>query len=205
MREFVEGSLFFGAALTLGGYALGLVLKRRWKLAVLNPILIAVLCVIGVLGVLGIPYQAYHASAKYVSYLLTPATICLAVPLYEQLSLLKKHWRAVMAGLTAGVAASLVCVWGLCTLFGLSHELYVTLLPKSITSAIGMGLSQELGGIVPLTVAAIIVTGIFGSIIAEWVFKLCRIHEPIARGLALGSSAHALGTTKAMELGEVEG
>ena len=139
------------------------------------------------------------------SYLLTPATVCLAVPLYEQLALLKKHLTAVICGIVAGVLASMVGVLICALVFGLEHELYVTLLPKSITTAIGMGVSEELGGIVTITVATIIVTGILGSVIADGVFALFRIEEPVARGLALGNASHAIGTAKAMEMGQVEG
>ncbi|MFR6278272.1 MAG: LrgB family protein, partial [Acutalibacter sp.] len=131
--------------------------------------------------------------------------VCLAVPLYEQLSLLKKNRVAVAAGIVSGVLASMVSVLLLCKLFQLSHEEYVTLLPKSITTAIGMGVSEELGGIVTITVAVIIITGVLGSVIGEIVCKLFRIQEPIAKGLALGTAAHAIGTSKAMEMGPVEG
>lgn len=143
--------------------------------------------------------------AVNISYLLTPATVCLAVPLYEQLALLKKNLVAVAAGIVSGVLASMVSVLLLCKLFQLSHEEYVTLLPKSITTAIGMGVSEELGGIVTITVAVIIITGVLGSVIGEIVCKLFRIQEPIAKGLALGTAAHAIGTSKAMEMGPVEG
>ena len=205
MKEFFSGSLFYGAAISLLAYGLGLFLKRKTKLAVLNPLLIAVICVIGANQVLSIDYQTYNESGKYLSYLLTPATVCLAVPLYEQLSLLKKHGKAVACGLLAGVLASLGGVLACAKLFRLDHQLYVTLLPKSITTAIGMGVSQELGGIVNITVAVIIITGILGNVIAEGVFRFFRIHEPVARGLALGNASHAVGTAKAMELGAVEG
>ena len=133
------------------------------------------------------------------------ATVCLAVPLYEQLSLLKKNFKAVAAGIFSGVLASLVSVLGLSALFGLNHEQYVTLLPKSITTAIGMGISEELGGIVTITVASIIITGILGNVIAEFVCKVFKIHHPIAKGLALGTASHAIGTAKAMEMGPIEG
>ena len=129
----------------------------------------------------------------------------MSVPLYEQLSLLKKNLVAVAAGIVSGVLASMVSVLLLCKLFQLSHEEYVTLLPKSITTAIGMGVSEELGGIVTITVAVIIITGVLGSVIGEIVCKLFRIQEPIAKGLALGTAAHAIGTSKAMEMGPVEG
>ena len=131
--------------------------------------------------------------------------MCLAVPLYQQLSLLKKNIKAVAAGILAGVLASMVSVLLMAKLFGLSHEEYVTLLPKSITTAIGMGVSQELGGIATITVAVIIITGVLGNMLADFVYKAARIEEPIAKGLALGTSAHAIGTARAMELGQVEG
>lgn len=200
-----EESLFFGAVVSLLAYELGLMLKRRFRLAILNPLLIAVICVIGVNAVMKVDYQTYNAGGQYLSYLLTPATVCLAVPLYEQLALLKKHLTAVICGIVAGVLASMVGVLICALVFGLEHELYVTLLPKSITTAIGMGVSEELGGIVTITVATIIVTGILGSVIADGVFALFHIEEPVARGLALGNASHAIGTAKAMEMGQVEG
>ena len=200
-----EESLFFGAVVSLLAYEVGLMLKRRFRLAILNPLLIAVVCVIGVNAVMKVDYQTYNAGGQYLSYLLTPATVCLAVPLYEQLALLKKHLTAVICGIVAGVLASMVGVLICALVFGLEHELYVTLLPKSITTAIGMGVSEELGGIVTITVATIIVTGILGSVIADGVFALFRIEEPVARGLALGNASHAIGTAKAMEMGQVEG
>ncbi|MDO4273822.1 MAG: LrgB family protein [Eubacteriales bacterium] len=205
MSEFLENSVFFGAVISLMAYEAGLLLKRKFKLAVLNPLLIAILCVMGVLIVFHVDYDAYNEGGKYISYLLTPATVCLAVPLYQQLSLLKKNIKAVAAGILAGVLASMVSVLLMAKLFGLSHEEYVTLLPKSITTAIGMGVSQELGGIATITVAVIIITGVLGNMLADFVYKTARIEEPIAKGLALGTSAHAIGTARAMELGQVEG
>lgn len=205
MRIMLTESLFFGAVVSLLAYELGLILKKKFKMAVFNPLLIGVIVVMGVLSVLKVEYETYNEGAKYISYLLTPATVCLAVPLYEQLALLKKNWKAVAAGILSGVLASLAGVLLLARLFGLSHELYVTLLPKSITTAIGIGVSEELGGIVTITVAVIIITGILGNMMAEVVLKVFRITEPVARGLAIGTSAHALGTAKAMELGPVEG
>ncbi len=197
--------LFFGAILSLAAYEVGLLLKKRFKLAILNPLLIATICVMAALTLLKIEYNAYNESAKYISYLLTPATVCLAVPLYRQVSLLKENLRAVAGGIAAGVLTSLFSVFLLAKLFGLTHEQYVTLLPKSITTAIGMGISEELGGIPTITVAVIIITGILGNVLAEIVCKVSRINEPVAKGLAIGTASHAIGTAKAMELGEVEG
>ena len=136
---------------------------------------------------------------------MTPATICLAVPLYEQLALLKKHRNAILAGIVSGVMTSLAVVFLLSMLFSLDHSAYVTLLPKSITSAIGMGVSEELGGYVPITIAVIIMTGILGNVTAEAVCRIFRITEPVARGVAIGTSSHAIGTARAMEIGQIEG
>ncbi|MDE7045749.1 MAG: LrgB family protein, partial [Acetatifactor sp.] len=137
MKEFLTGSVFFGAFISLAAYEAGLLLKKKFKLAVLNPLLIGTICVMAVLLLLQVDYPQYNESAQYISYLLTPATVCLAVPLYQQLTLLKKHGRAVVGGITAGVLASLLSIFLLSKLFGLNHEQYVTLLPKSITTAIG--------------------------------------------------------------------
>lgn len=205
MSEFLQLSVFWGALISLAAYELGLILKKKFKLAIFNPLLIAIICVMGILVIFHVDYDSYYEGGKYISYLLTPATVCLAVPLYEQLTLLKKNLKAVVAGILSGVLASLVSVFLLAKLFGLSHEEYVTLLPKSITTAIGMGISEELGGIVTITVAVIIITGVLGNMIGEVVCRVFGIYEPVAKGLALGTSAHAIGTSKAMELGQVEG
>ena len=205
MSEIIGNFLFFGMAVNIIGYSLGLFIRKRFKLPLFNPLLISVVFVMIVLSVLRIDYDSYNNSAKYLSYLLTPATVCLAIPLYQQLALLKRHVKAIFAGIISGVIASMGSVFLLSLLFHLSHEQYVTLLPKSITTAIGMGMSEEMGGIVTITVAVIIVTGILGNIIAETVCRIFNITEPVAKGIAIGSAAHAIGTTKAMEMGEIEG
>lgn len=205
MADFALSSVFFGLFITLAAYFIGLAIKKKTGFAVMNPILIGTALVIALLSFLDIPYEAYNQSAKLISSLLTPATICLAVPLYEQLALLKKHKAAILAGICSGVLTSLVCVLALSLLFRLDHASYVTLLPKSITTAIGMGVSEELGGYVSITVAVILITGILGNVIAEHVCRLFKITDPVARGVAIGSSSHAIGTAKAMELGQIEG
>lgn len=205
MKEFLSGSLFFGMFISIVAYEMGLLVKKKWKIAIFNPLLISILMVILFLQLSGMDYESYNSSAKYLSYLLTPATVCLAIPLYRQLAQLKKNYRAIFVGIISGILTSMVSVLFLSLLFGLEHELYVTLLPKSITTAIGMSVSEELGGIVNITVASIVITGIFGGVIADIVFRIFKIEEPVAKGLALGNSAHAMGTAKAMELGETEG
>ena len=200
-----RNSVFFGVMVSILTYELGMFLKRKLKLAIFNPLLISIAAVIVCLLAFNIDYDSYNAGAKYISYLLTPATVCLAVPLYEQVELLKKNAKAIFAGILSGVLTSILCVLAGCAIFGLSHEQYVTLLPKSITTAIGMGVSEELGGIVTITVAVIIITGVFGNMMAEFVCKVFRIQEPVAKGIAIGSAAHAVGTAKAMEMGDIEG
>lgn len=180
-------------------------IKKKLKLAVFNPLLIAILLVMGILMLTGVDYESYQKGGRFVSDLLTPATVCLAIPLYKQLYLLKKHGLAVAAGITSGVISSAVCIFLLCKIFRLGHEHYVTLLPKSITTAIGMGVSQEAGGIVTLTVISIIITGITGNMCAQMLCRLANICHPVAKGLAIGTSSHALGTAKALEMGEIEG
>lgn len=205
MNEFAASSVFFGVFVTLAAYFVGLKVKAKTGLAIMNPLLIAIVLVMLLLRGLDIDYAAYNQSARLVSSLLTPATVCLAVPLYEQLQLLKRHKAAILTGVISGVLTSLICVLVLAMLFRLDHAAYVTLLPKSITTAIGMGVSEQLGGHVSITVAVIIITGVIGNMIAESVCKAFHITEPIARGVAIGTASHAIGTTRAMELGEVEG
>lgn len=205
MKNILTDSVFFGAVISLAAYEGGLLLKKKWKLAVLNPLLIGTACVMAALVLFDVEYEHYNESAKYISYLLTPATVCLALPLYRQFHLLKQNLKAVAGGIAAGVLTSLFGVFLLAKLFGLNHEQYVTLLPKSITTAIGLGISEELGGITTITVAVIIVTGILGNVIAELVCRVFHIEEPVAKGLALGTASHAIGTAKAMEMGEIEG
>lgn len=205
MAATIEHSAFFGVMLSLLSYGVGNLLKRRFKLSIFNPLLLSIIIIIFILNIFDIDYTVYNEGAKYISYLLTPATICLAIPLYEQIELLKKNWKAIFAGITSGVVTSLVTIFGMAATFQFSHEEYVTFLPKSITTAIGMGISEELGGYVSITVAVIIITGVFGNMCAESACRIFRITHPVAKGIAIGTASHAIGTAKAMELGDVEG
>jgi len=205
MKEVLCNSLYFGVMISILGYALGVSIKRKFKWGLLNPLLISIVFVITILLVFHIDYKSYNEGAKYISYLLTPATVCLAIPLYQQLELLQNNLKAVLIGIFTGVMSSLGSILGFSYLFHLTHEQYVTLLPKSITTAIGIGVSVELGGITTITIAVIIVTGILGYIFGEGICKLFKIKEPIAVGLAIGTASHALGTSRALAIGEVEG
>ncbi len=205
MSEMLENAVFFGVAISFLAYAIGYALQKKFKIAVFNPLLISIIITMIVLKAGNISYEKYNEGAKYLSYFLTPATVCLAVPLYEKLELLKKNWKAIIFGVFSGVVTSLVSIFVMAVIFRLDHKEYVTFLPKSITTAIGMGVSEELGGYVTLTVAIIIVTGIFGNVFASAICKLFRITDPIAVGIAIGSASHAVGTARAMQMGETEG
>lgn len=205
IKDVFQDSVFFGVFISIVSYIFGMFLKKKLKLAIFNPLLVSTTIIIILLLSLNIDYQDYYDGAKYLSYLLTPATVCLAIPLYEQFELLKGNYKAIICGIFSGVLASLSSVFAMSLLFKLTHEEYVTLLPKSITTAIGMGISEELGGYVDITVAVIIITGIIGNVFAEIICRIFKIKEPIAVGIAIGTSSHALGTAKAIEIGEVEG
>lgn len=196
-------SEYFGGALTLIVFFIGFLLKK--KLNWLNPLVFSVVVLILILNVFNIDYETYEFGAKYLSYLLTPVTVVLALPLYRQLNVLKHNAVEIIAGIFSGVITSMGSIFALAVAFGLSHEEYITLLPKSITTAIGMGVSNEFGGIVTITIAVIMITGILGNVFGELILKLFRVKEPIAKGVAMGTGAHAFGTMKALEMGEIEG
>lgn len=201
----MQNSATIGAVISLLAYGLGTLMKKKWKLGIFNPLLIAIFIVIAFLLTFNISYDTYNSSAHYLSYLLTPATVSLAIPLHKQMNILKKNAAAILISLVAGVLISLTSVLLLSILFHLPHSMYVTLLPKSITTAIGMGVSEELGGSGTISAAVIIVTGVIGNMILEPFCRIFHIKNRISIGLAAGASSHAIGTAKAMELGEVEG
>lgn len=198
-------SVYFGAVISIGGYLIGLYLKEKTKLAIINPLLIAIIISILFLNIFGIDYQSFKADTNILSYLLTPATVCLAIPLYEQMQLLKRNFIAILTSVMVGVLTSCVSIFIMAKLFKLDYIYFVSLLPKSITTAIGIGVAEEFGGIASITAISIIITGVFGNIVIAYFCKWCKIKNQISVGLALGTASHAIGTTKALELGEIEG
>ena len=205
IREALTQSVFFGMVISLLCYQIGLAVQKKTKLTIANPLLLSVVIIIGILMILDIDYDAYYNGAKYIQYFLTPATVSLAIPLYRQLQYIRRYPAAVFGGIASGVLMAMGSIFLMALAFGLTHEQYVSLLPKSITTAIGIGITEKMGGMVNLTIIAICITGVLGNIAAEGVCRLFRIQEPVAKGLAIGTASHALGTTKAMEMGEVEG
>ena len=205
LNEFLSGSVAWGVLLTLAAFALGALVNRVTGKAFFNPLLLGAIFVIVFLSVCGIPYADYKVSAAPVNYLLLPATVALAIPLYEKLDLLKANAAAIIAGISVGTLVSLGSALALALALHLTQEQYATLLPKSVTTAISMDVAAELGGIAALTGAIVILTGIVGNLLAETVCKAFHITDPIAKGVGIGTSAHAVGTSKALQMGEVEG
>ncbi len=205
MLKFLNESTFFGLFISIGAYFAGWLLNKKFKKDFVNPLIIAVILVIAFVLISGMDFEAYEKQASFLNYLLTPATICLAIPLYKQLGILKKNLVAVSVAVVAGSVAAMLSILLVSLVFGVTHEIYVSLLPKSITTAIGMGVSEELGGVQEITVAVIVVTGVIGAMIGKPLCKLFKISNPVAVGLAFGVSAHAVGTSKALEIGEIEG
>ena len=205
MDSFLLETVYFGIVISLLSYWIAVQIRKLLPYPIFNPLLISAVISIGILIIFDIDFDTYNKGASYLSWLLTPATVCLAIPLYKQLHLLKKHGAAVAVSITSGVATSAVSIFLMCKVLGMAHVHYVTLLPKSITTAIGMGISEEAGGIVTLTVMSIILTGVLGNMAGETVLKLLKVRHPVAKGLAMGTSAHAVGTAKALEMGEIEG
>ena len=205
MRELVQTSAFLGAFITVGTFELARVIRKKWDFALFNPMLLGIIFSIILLLVFRIDYDDYLRGANYITFLLTPATVCFAVPLYEKFELLKKNALAVVLGISAGMLASLCSIFALCLLFGFDYTMFVTLLPKSITVAIASEVTAEYGGYTALTVVAITVTGLLGNVFAKEACRIFRIADPVAQGVAIGTCSHALGTSRALEIGEVQG
>jgi len=204
MSEFLQISLL-PVLVTLLAFRAGQLIQSRLKSPLFNPILVAVLLVLGFLSVTGLELASYQAGISALSWLMTPATICLAVSMYEQYQVLKKNTPVILAGVAAGAIACLVTVLGLCLLLGFDRELTVSLLPKSVTTAIGVPLSQMSGGLPSVTTAAIILTGFTANVLGPALCRLFRLTDKIAQGAAFGTAGHVIGTAKATELDPLTG
>ena len=205
MNEFLSQLPLFSLVLTIGAYQIGLLCQKKCRSPICNPLLISVALVVGVLLLTGFSVEQYQVDMKIFSWLITPATVALAVPLYQQLQKLKKNLPAILAGVAAGAITALGSVLGLCALFSLDKQTTVSLLPKSITTAIGMVISGQNGGIEALTSLVIAFTGIVGCITGPVLCKLLKLDHPIAQGVSFGTAAHVIGTSKASERGPMQG
>jgi predicted murein hydrolase (TIGR00659 family) len=198
-------SPLFGLLVTIFAYELGQIIYRKKRSELLNPLILAMLMIIGFLKVFHIPYDIYKTGGNLINFFLGPLTVALALPLYRQRQLVRKHGISLIVGIIAGVLTSYMTVWGLCTLLKFNRMLTLSSLPKSITNPMAVSLSQMIGGNPAITVSMVIFTGIAGALAAPMILRVTRLTNPVAKGIAIGASSHALGTSKAFELGETEG
>ena len=198
-------SPLFGIWLSLAAFWIGVKLQKKTGLVICNPLIIAIVLVSGTLLLLKIPYESYEAGGSVINMFLAPATACLAVSIYTKASLLKENWIPVVTGAVCGSLASMGSVFLMCRLFSLDEAMTVSLMPKSVTTPIAVSISEGHGGMVPITVVAVIFTGILGSVLAPGLIRLFRVKDPVTAGIAIGACSHAVGTSKALELGETEG
>ncbi|MCH4096584.1 MAG: LrgB family protein [Acidaminococcus provencensis] len=196
---------FFGLALTFACWALGLKIQKKTGLLLLNPVLVAAVLIVVVLTVFGISFKQYNVGGSLVSLMLGPATAVLALNIYQQREILHKNFLPVVIGCTVGCLVSIGAAILLCRLFGTNQVFSISMLPKSVTTAIALGISESGGGIPGITAAAVVFTGIEGAVIVPWLAKLFRITHPVAEGVAIGACSHAIGTSKALEIGKVQG
>jgi predicted murein hydrolase (TIGR00659 family) len=201
----IINSPLFGILLTLVAFEIGVLISQKFKYSFLNPLLIANILIVGFLLITGISLESYNVGGDYISVMLSPATVVLAVPLYRQIQKLKQFWKPILAGIFAGSLTSIGCVIFFSKILGLSSTLMLSILPKSVTIPMGSVISAQIGGIPSVTIIAITVTGITGAVAAPAVCNFFRIKHKVAQGIAIGTASHALGTTRAMEMGEVQG
>lgn len=204
MSEFINTPLF-GILLSIIAFEIGVWINKKTKISLLNPMLIGIVLVIGFLMVCNVKYESYKLGGDYISFFLAPATVALAVPLYKQLDKLKANWLPILVGIFVGSVSSIISVIVLAKFAGISQNVLVSITPKSITIPMGIEVSRLLGGLPAITVASIMITGITGAIISPIVCKLCHITDPVAQGVATGTASHAVGTSRMMELGEIQG
>ena len=203
--EIISNNMFFGIFISLIAFEIGLFIYKKTKFPLFNPLLIATIIVIGFLKIFNIDFDTYNNGGQFINIFLGPATIVLAVPLYKKLNLLKENFLPIFSGILVGSLVSVLSVISIATFLGLDNSLTVSLLSKSVTTPIGIEITNSLGGSSSITVLAIVLSGIIGAIVGPTVFKVLKINNPISRGVSLGTASHAVGTSKALEIGEQEG
>jgi predicted murein hydrolase (TIGR00659 family) len=204
MNNILIQTTYFGVAISIFAYWIGYRLQMRWKHPLLNPLLISILLIISFLKIFHIEYETYHDTAKYLTYFLTPATVCLAVPLYKQFQVLKDNLATIFVSILCGCITHILILTSLAIVFHVDYVYFLSLLPKSVTTPIALGISEEIGGIGAITVIGLVIAGMLGAIIGPSLLKLIRVNDPVAVGLAIGTASHAVGTSKAVELGEIQ-
>lgn len=198
-------SPYFGVIATIFAYQAGISIQKKVKHPLANPILIAVLLICTLLVIMDIPLEAYQEGGNLIYLFLAPATAALAVPIYKNWQILRLNWKPIIAGTMAGSFSSIVIVFALCKLFKVEESLTLSLLSKSVTTPIAVGITEQLGGIVPIAIAAVIFSGITGNIMAPFLVKVFRVEDPVAQGIGIGTASHAIGTTRAITMGELQG
>ena len=205
MMEMVTNSTYFGVVLTVGAFVVATFINKKFPNPFTTPLFLATIMVIVVLLLFKIPYENYNTGAKYLTYFLVPVTVCFAVPMYRQLPLLKRHIWTILFAVFVGCVASVASICIVVILFGLADVIARSLVSISVTTALAVGITRKLGGIVSLTVSAVIVTGILGASVSDKLCRWMRLKSPISRGISIGNASHAAGTVKAMEMGAIEG
>ena len=203
--EALKNNALFWIMLSIAFFEFGRFLNKKFKTPLLNPLLIAIALIIVFLKITGLGVADYNSGGDVINMMLAPATAVLAFSIYNQRSVLKKYFIPVVAGCFAGSVTSIVSVRLLCRLFGLSDRLTAALLPKSVTTPIALEICSQLNGLQAVTVTAVILTGIIGAVISPIIIKLFKLKNPVAIGTAIGACSHAVGTSKAVDLGEIEG
>lgn len=196
---------YFGISLTILAFLIGLKIQKKTGLLFCNPLIIAIVLIIGVLLIFKIPYEAYQEGGAIINMFLAPATACLAVSIYSKIQILKENWLPILIGCACGSLASMLSIYGMCKFFRLDDSITAAMLPKSVTTPIAVSVAESLGGVSSITVVAVIFTGILGSIFAPTLIKLFRVNDPMTAGLSIGACSHAVGTSKALQIGETEG
>lgn len=205
MKELLFDNSFFGIFITLISFIIGNKIYNRFKKPILNPIFIAIIIIFIFMKIFHIPTSYYNKGGSILGFFIAPATVCLAIPLYKELDTLKKYYKIILIGAFIGSCTAIFSVMILGKLLGIENIILISFIPKSVTTPIGIEISKLLGGVPAITVFAIMVTGITGNIFAPFMLKLFKIENAVAKGLGIGISSHAVGTSKAIEMGEVEG
>ena len=205
MIDLITNSSYFGLVITIAMFIIATIINKKWPNPFTTPLFLGTIFVIAILLSFKIPYETYNNTAKYLTYFLVPVTVCFAVPMYRQLNLLKEHIWSILFAMFVGVCASVLTICILVLLLGLSDVIARSLVSISVTTALAIGITQKLGGMVSLTVSAVIITGILGASVSDKLCKWMKLKHPISRGLAIGNASHAAGTVKAMEMGKIEG
>lgn len=205
MQEYLANSTFFGIFLTIFVYQMAILLQKKTKLLLLNPLLVTMIVIMVFLSVADISYDTYNKGGQMITSFLTPITVCLAVPLYRQMRILKENVAAVVISIVCGCVAHAATMIVMAKMLHVEGMLRDSLMSKSVTTAIALGITEELGGIQGVTVIGVLVAGIMGAVVGPAILKLVRVRNPIAFGIGLGAASHAIGTSKALEIGEVQG